>query len=386
MNRHPDRPYRIGLFTTSIEFGGLDEVVINLIDNLDPAYFSIIPILSVHENGNNTVLRHLKKSPLESYRITTNKLGITYLNPVRNLWQAYSIFRNCRLDLLHTHGYRADILGYVVAKSLGLPILSTCHGFIENDIKLKAYNRMDKFFLKYFDRVIAVSKDIGDSLKVAGVKKSRLRIIPNGISRTYDPENYRECRLLKRNLLRLENHDFVLGYVGRLSREKGLNYLIKAISSLLDDRIPVKLVILGDGSQRQELELLSKQSGTDTSIFFLGFRKDVQSWLPIMDVFVLPSLTEGTPLALLEAMSFGIPVVASSVGGIPDMVESGLNGILVKPGSAGEIKDAIYNLYHAPDYKNKIGKSARKGVESRYNLQDWIRSMENEYLTVIRGG
>ena len=386
LKKQHSSPFRIGLLITSVEFGGLDKVVIGLLDNIDRENFAAIPIIfSTTGRNGNTVPVHLDKLGLEYRKISVNNYRIKYLNPVANIMQTYSTFRSCQFDLIHTHGYRADVLGYIAAKTLGLPIIATCHGFISNDRKLLVYNKMDRFILKFFNRIIAVSKEIEMGLRDGGVEGNKISIIPNAIDISYDEMNFDKVRCARRNLMGFTDHHLVLGYVGRLSEEKGLKYLIEGVLDLLAKNLPIKLVLIGEGPQRQQLESLTKEKGIGNSVCFLGFQQDVESWLPMMDIFVLPSLTEGTPLALLEAMSCGIPVVASSVGGVPDIIKSGTNGILVRPGNSQEIRNAIGLLSMDKNIRLKMGKEGKATMQAEYNMQSWIRNIEAEYLKVLEG-
>jgi glycosyltransferase involved in cell wall biosynthesis len=147
--------------------------------------------------------------------------------------------------------------------------------------------------------------------------------------------------------------------------------------------IPVKVLMIGEGPERKELEVLAAEEKAEQKIIFTGFQNEIESWLPAMDFFVLPSLTEGTPMALLEAMACGIPVVASAVGGVPQVIDSGKNGMLVTPGKPEEIKDAISLLYKNEALRNDISREAKETIRLRYNVEDWIGKLEAEYLKIL---
>jgi L-malate glycosyltransferase len=378
--------FRIGLLFTSVEFGGLEQVVMGLLDHTNREKYCPVPIIfTACGRNDNTVVSHLEKTGNPYLQIIVNSNRVKYLNPFLNIKQAYRLVKTHRFDLIHSHGYRADVIGWVVARALNLPIIATCHGFITNDRKLTFYNTIDRFILRHFDRVIAVSSGIGRSLIDSGVKEKNICIIPNAVKATCDEKDLLELRSSKRDLMGLKERDFVCGYVGRLSKEKGLRYLIEAASGLLNYKITIKLAIIGEGIQREELELLSRQKGIDKSITFMGFQRDVQSWLPAFDLFVLPSLMEGTPMALLEAMLYGLPVVASNVGGIPDVIKSGENGILVSPGAPQEIGSAISLLFSSKELRSKIGEKGRETAQEKYSMKQWIQKIETEYFRVLGG-
>jgi len=288
--------------------------------------------------------------------------------------------RKGSFDLVHTHGYFADIVGIPAAKILGIPHISTCHGFISNDRNLRLYNWLDRIALRFATKIIAVSEGIENDLIRSGIDRSRIVTIQNAVNGEYSDESAMRNRREKRNLLNLSDKDFVAGYVGRLSEEKGIKYLVEAISMLSTyEEIPLKLLIIGEGPKRKDLEDFAKEKNLEQRVFFIGFQSDVENWLPAMDVFVLPSLTEGTPMSLLEAMAYGIPVVASAVGGVPQVIDSGQDGTIVAPGVSREIKDAIYLLYKNIDLRNSVAREAQKKIEANYSVVDWIKKIEAEY-------
>jgi glycosyltransferase involved in cell wall biosynthesis len=283
-------------------------------------------------------------------------------------------------DLMHTHGHFADVCGLSVAKLLGIPGISTCHGYIKpTDTKLRVYTWLDKLFLRLCDRVIVVSSEIKIDLARNGIDESRIVFIQNAVPRTYDQKEVDDNRNKKRELLSLKQQEILIGYTGRLSEEKGVRYLIEAGSLLKKNIKNFRIVILGDGLERKELEKLVKLNDLEKEINFVGFQSDVERWLPALDIFVLPSLTEGTPLSLLEAMSLGVPVVATAVGGVPSVVEDGINGFLVNPGNVQEINEKIGFLIKNPEVRYKIAKGAMNTIKTKFDVHEWCKKIENVY-------
>jgi len=386
MKKQLKSPLRVGLLFTSVEYGGLETVVKGLIDHLDNEAFDIMPLIfTANRQKDRTLVSELQKSGKKYCNIVVDGERIKYMNPIKNLRQVHNLFRNHQFDLIHTHGYRADVIGYMAARTLNVPIIATCHGFIPNDAKLMLYNSMDRFVLKHFNRIIAVSSGIRNDLLTSGVKEENISVVPNAVNMNHDDHIVRDLRHAKRELMGWNAKHFVIGYVGRLSEEKGLGYLIDAVSDLIKLNVPVKLAVIGEGDQEEKLRHMSEQKCIDNSVSFLGFQKEVHSWLPAFDSFILPSLMEGTPMAMLEAMLIGLPVVASSVGGIPDVIKSGENGILVQSGKPEEIADAINRLYEDQEFRYKIGMRARQTVQMRYNIREWIKNIEFEYRKVVAG-
>jgi glycosyltransferase involved in cell wall biosynthesis len=169
-----------------------------------------------------------------------------------------------------------------------------------------------------------------------------------------------------------------------VSVEKGLIHLLAACAQLLRDGVPLKVLIVGDGPQKKKLEQLSLELGLGDRVVFAGFREDIAEWILCMDVFVLPSLTEGTPISLLEAMAYGVPVIASAVGGVPQVIKHGESGILVSPGKAEEISNAVLALFKDPAARRKLAQNALLLVKTRYNTEQWIGRIEMEYQSIAR--
>jgi glycosyltransferase involved in cell wall biosynthesis len=171
--------------------------------------------------------------PHETIYVNTSR--VKYLNPLRNIVEAINCFRRKQFDLIHTHGYRADLIGFIVSKYFGLPIVSTCHGYISNDRHLNFYNGLDVFLLRYFDRVIAVSEQMKKDLVGKRIDKGNIHVITNAVwgAAVADKDGIRSNI---RSRLGIGNKEFVFGFVGRLSEEKGLSYLVEAVETPADGR------------------------------------------------------------------------------------------------------------------------------------------------------
>jgi glycosyltransferase involved in cell wall biosynthesis len=265
----------------------------------------------------------------------------------------------------------------------GLPIISTCHGFIANDRNLKLYNMLDRIVLRSFDNIISVSEEIKNGLIKSGINGSHVRVIKNAVEVNSNNGLSMRNRRDKRQLLNVQGSETVVAYIGRLSQEKGVRYLVQAIVLLSDSYVPVKLLIFGEGPEKKALKDLVKEKSVGGKVIFVGFQGDIENWLPAVDVFVLPSLTEGTPMALLEAMASGIPVVASAVGGVPQVIVSGKNGILVAPGKPEEIADALNTLSKNEGLRKRLAEEAKRTIRLKYNVDEWVKKVEAEYLRTI---
>lgn len=366
------------------DFGGAEKVVLSLINNINPGQYELVPIVFTAPGMiNNIFLQRLKACEKQCHIIPVNKYKLKYINPLANMIEAYRLFKKHKFDLVHTHGYRADVLGITLSKLTGTPVISTCHGFISTDAHLRFYNRLDRFILRYADRITAVSDEMKKNLMRNGIKESRIAMIQNAVEKNSNEELFVQNRQKKRKLLDIQETGIAVGYIGRLSEEKGVKYLLEAHRLLIESAVPAKLLIIGEGPQRKDLEDSVRKAGIEGSVIFAGFKNDIENWLPAMDVFVLPSLTEGTPMSLLEAMALGIPVIASAVGGVPQVINPEKNGILVQPEKPEEIKNAIQVLSRNKTLRNSISKGAQETMESKYDLKKWINKIETEYRQTV---
>lgn len=373
---------KVAYILTPITFGGSEKVSLNFLKTVDRNRFDILPVL---------LLRPWEEPPLFAQEIV--KLGYEYLTlPVsllqggdplrvpRVAWRLTKLLRVGKFDLVHTHGYFADICAIPVARMLGIKTITTCHGFIFNNNKLKLYNKLNVCAIKLCHRVIAVSEDIKDQLVAAGLKPLKITVISNAVEAEFDGSEIARLRKSKRNELQIKDDEFVVGFLGRLSAEKGVEFLIDAVTGLVDDGLPIRLLIVGEGDERKNLEAQVAQKSIAHRVIFAGFQSNTESWLSSFDLFALPSLTEGTPMALLEAMAMGVPVVASNIGGVPKVVTDAQNGLLVESGSSESIIKAISRILHDPILSEKMSTEAQKEVKAGYQIGSWAGKIEKLYL------
>lgn len=291
-----------------------------------------------------------------------------------------SFIKENSIDVVHSHGYKSNIYAYLACTKTGARLVTTCHNWINASSKMSLYTRLDKFFLKRFDAVAAVSDDVARQALEAGVKPEKLRIIGNGIS----IEKFRVsggAREKTRRALGVPAGASVIGTVGRLSPEKGYDLLLKAAREVCGKKDDCFFVIAGDGPQRQPLEELSRELGTDKRVVFAGKRTDIPEVLSAMDLFVLSSLTEGQPMALLEAMAAGVPAVSTSVGDVPKILRNGEAGLIVPPSDCKALAGAILKALDDPELAARLSASAMRTVKELYSSE----RMAAEYRACYKG-
>jgi glycosyltransferase involved in cell wall biosynthesis len=312
----------------------------------------------------------------------------TQLSSLQLLKAFYRHFRRQGVDTLHTHGYKENVLAGIAAKLASVPhAVQTVHGLQERlggwaGVKLAAFAWMNRSIARWTGQgIIGVSDEIALLMKRA-LPGNPVVCVHNGI----DLEKVRpnvNCRK-KRQELGIPEDALVIGAVGRLVPIKGLDYLLRAVCSLLQELevLPVRLVIVGDGPLRLTLETLARGLAIDQQTLFLGARDDVYDLINLVDIYALPSLHEGIPMALLEAMALARPVVASRVGGIPEMVTDGVEGTLVPAQDVAALSHALKALALAPALRKQMGKSGRARSLRSYQNKATAAAVRDLYWAV----
>ena len=375
---------KIAYLLTPIEFGGSEKVNLLFLRNVDRTRFDIRPILLLRPwEKDNFFARQLEDLyPLYKLPVAMRPRneGSDHFRIIRCVKDLYRYLSKGSIHIVHTHGYFADIIGLPVSKMLRIPHISTCHGFISTDKNLFIYNTLDRVILRLSNRIVAVSDRIKNDLIRWGIKESRIIVIENAVEGNYHKGLFVKKRREKKEQLNIPEDQFIIGYIGRLSKEKGIQYLIEATSILNEPGIPITVMIIGKGPQKDELRGLVKDKGIEHKFVFIGFQSDIEDWIPALDAFILPSLTEGTPMALLEAMSSGVPVIASRVGGVPKIIVNGKNGLLVQPRDPKGLAQAIKELFQDYPLRKRMGENAASLIAEKYNVHDWCRKIERHYI------
>lgn len=296
----------------------------------------------------------------------------------------YRLMKERNIHVLRTHKYRANLYGRIAGKLAGVPVIIASEHNIYRDEKEKRFIRRitNKILSIVTDKMVTVSDAIRkDILKYDRVSPSKIMVLHNGVdTETFKPiVNFRDIR----KQFAMSKDDVVIGFVGRLVINKGLNYLIEAVS-LLKVSYNIKLLIAGDGSLMEELKKMARDKGLEESVIFTGLRRDITDILSSIDIFVLSSIKEGFPNSLLEAMAMGKPVVATAVGGIPEVINHGTNGLLVKPADIEGLQTALKLLIDDRLMAENLGLAARDFIEKNYGITATARKWEMLYLEVLQ--
>jgi glycosyltransferase involved in cell wall biosynthesis len=284
----------------------------------------------------------------------------------------------CRVlgpDVVHTHGYRPDVLYANAIRRLGVPVVTTVHGFTGGGWKNRFYEWLQCRAFRRFDAVVVVSRPLADRMARAGVARSRIHTVPNAWSQ-FGPPLARDAA---RAALGIPRDGFVVGWVGRVSYEKGADVLVKALPHLRD--VPLNVSVVGSGDQQNALQTRARELGFAERIRWHGAVSDAERVFTAFDVFVLSSRTEGTPVVLFEAMAAGVPIVATRVGGVPDVV-SPAEGTLVPSEDPVALAAEIRRIHGDPLAARQRAKAAHARLVREFGIAPWLDRYEAIYELV----
>jgi glycosyltransferase involved in cell wall biosynthesis len=276
-------------------------------------------------------------------------------------------------NVLHSHGYKANILlGLVPRKKRSVPLLSTLHGWTSSGMvsKLRLYHAIDVRLLKYKDAVVVVNKLMLKSKQIlsANVDKSKLFVVNNGIN--IKPEIAHDSKSAWFEKIKdFGKNCILIGAVGRLAKEKGFDILLDAISLTRLEGIDVKLVIIGQGPLLSDLKRKVSILNLSNHVMFTGYLSNARRYINIFNIFVISSFSEGLPISLLESMCQEVPILATRVGGIPDIIKDGKTGVLIQSGSADEISDGIKKISNDFELAERITYNAKNLLLDKYTSE-----------------
>lgn len=349
---------------TSLNFGGAEKLLLDLVKNLSKERYEV-GVATVVANG-PLVSEFKKEGVAVKIFEKRSKIGIGVI------WQIYKYLKQERPRIVHTHLFGGDTWGRVAAILAHVPIIiSTEHNTNLDEGNLK---RLVKKFLSFFTKkIIAVSQAVKNySVAVDHINEKKMIVISNGI----DINKFAAIPEKK------YSSPPVIGIVGRLEKQKGHEFLFKALNLIKD--IPWMLWIVGEGSLKTRLKKLVKDLNLQERIIFLGTKSNIVEILSQIDIFVLPSLWEGLGLAVLEAAAAGKPIVASRVGGIPEIIEEKKNGLLVRPKDVQDLSRALRWMLTHEDEAAKMGQRARKIVKEKFDIKEMVEAYEKLYEELIK--
>ncbi|OPX96115.1 MAG: GDP-mannose-dependent alpha-(1-6)-phosphatidylinositol monomannoside mannosyltransferase [Syntrophorhabdus sp. PtaB.Bin006] len=291
------------------------------------------------------------------------------------------LLKDGQFDIIHGHDFKANF--YVLLSSLRTKLIriATAHGFTEESFRIKAYLAFDqKVFYRYLNKIVAVSWPLRGLLVSRGVPEEKILVIENGIDLDFiDSESILRAQKKKESRLSEMGEKLVFCVIGRLNPDKGQQFFMEAFANMIRDYPRIRGAIVGAGPEREHLSDLIDHYGLREHVCLCGEQKNMDKVYKLADCVVIPSLREGLPYVLLEAAAFGIPVIASNVGGIPAIIKHNESGILVAPGQPQELESAMRTFVDSRESAYAMAKRAQQTVRHGYSAQAMVRQLEKIY-------
>ncbi len=354
---------------------GAETVILNLSRTLnESSHSSILGVFSNSSNPNLQLHEAAVSEGIESHIIPCNgQIDRAVVANIRRL------AAQTRADIVHAHGYKADVYVYFALRRSGTPFVSTCHNWLKGDPVVYFYGTVDRYVLRSYAAVIAVSDEVKSRLLSAGVRKDKVYSISNGIdlrpfikataALTPDPA---------------PAMTLTVGWIGRLSPEKGADIFLRAAAQVLIQCPQTRFLVIGDGPEIAMLHALANELKIKENVLFMGRRGDMPSVYASVDVMVSSSRQEGLPMAILEGMASALPMVVTAVGDVPVVVLDGSTGIVVPPENVDLLAGGIVQLLQSADLRASYGAAARKRVEREFSAQRMTTNYLETYREALR--
>ncbi|MBU1998123.1 MAG: glycosyltransferase family 4 protein [Candidatus Omnitrophica bacterium] len=360
---------KILYLTTHLNIGGIASYCLSLAKGLKAKGHSVYLATSSGE-----LIPELVKTGASFFPIpirTKSEINIFKIYP--SLWRLLPYIKEKEIEIVHSNTRVTQVLGNLIHKNARLAHVYTCHGFFRRNLSRK-------IFPGWPNKVIAISEPVRENLiNDFKLEEDKIVLIHNGIDLDkYGAGIKPEDKQIARARLSLDSGPIV-GIIARLSDVKGHAYLIQAMPKILKVMPGVRLLIVGDGRLKSELEVLSNSLGLSKEVIFLPKVADTRQILQALDVFVMPSLKEGLGLGLMEAMALGVPVIGSNVGGIKSLLKAGKNGLLVEPGNSLAIAEAVLELLRDREKAIRLAHNARDFIINNFSLEEMVTKTERVY-------
>lgn len=386
-NANPKK--RILFIVTQSELGGAQRFLISLAENLEKLKYEII--VATGSDGKSEITELLKKIGTEVKIITSLKRDINLLADLKACFEIKKLIKNYRPEVLFLISSKAGFIGSLAAKLLKtinykLKIIYRIGGWSFNDPRpgwqRKLWIMLEKISAKWKDVIIVNNKhDFEQAKRLKINPRKELLLIHNGLDvykTGFLPREEARLKLFERALkdsAKIFNVEIVIGTVANFYPTKGLEYLVMAAEKFREDD-SVSFFIIGDGQEREKLKQLIEEKDLEKKVFLLGKIPEASRLMSGFDIFLLPSLKEGFPWSLLEAMAAKLPVIATKVGAIPEIIEDGKNGMLVEPARPEQLAGKIQDLINNNRLRQEIGIQAHQTVLFKFELDKMVKQIE----------
>lgn len=381
------RKQKVIYLITKGNWGGAQRYVYDLATSIPRDRFEVVVMLGVGQE----LGRKLRARKIRVIQLPMLERDIKPLKEIVVFFQLFSYMRHERPNILHTNSSKAGIIGALISRMLGVQCIFTTHGWAFNESR-NVLERKLLWILHWITillshKTITVSDALKQQMVHAPFAARKLSVVKNGIR----PPNFKSKREARNMLteysaplkIRTESKKNLswIGTISELHKTKGLPYMIEAMAKLKLTHPNCVFVIIGGGTERAMLEKRIREKHLEDTIFLLGFMKDASRYLPAFDIFTLTSISEALSYALLEAGAASLPVVATRVGGIPEIIQNGESGFLVPPRDPKSIQKALATLLNEPKKQKEFGNALKKHVESEFSQTKMVSETLQHYQT-----
>lgn len=353
---------------------GTERVLLTLGKNIDRERFRLILVCMRHRDGRSEdLIQAAQNLDIEVNTIDVN--GMIDINSIRRLRR---LIRTSGAKIIQSHDYKSDIYALLATLGTGTRRVATAHGSTRDSLKKRFYLSLtENIVYRFATRIVAVSKDISRHLYHKGIPEDRIAIITNGIDVSILDGN--ASKRIDTDIADFKGNNRIFSVVGRLFPDKGHRYFLRAFAHIRKQHPDVAALIVGDGPERHNILKMIKDLDIETSVRLTGFYPDMENIYRNTDFLVIPSLREGLPYTLLEGMSESIPVLATAVGDIPILIQNGVTGILIPPGSESDLRRGMQELLNNPVKSGRLADNALTMVTRKFSKEQMVRSTEEMY-------
>lgn len=370
---------------TKSNWGGAQRYVYDLATGIPRDKFEIAVVLG----GNGQLKEKLETARVRTISVNALKRDVGIINDISSFFALIKIFKNEKPDIVHLNSSKIGGLGGLAGRIARVKkIIFTAHGWAYNEER--SFSQKIAIAILHFITValshltIAVSEKAKEQFKSFGSIKNKIVVIHNGIGEIEFMEKQKarqklvEVRLQQAEKVKemIKSEPFWIGTISELHKNKGLKYAIEAVKKHLEASLPsaqkVIFIIMGEGEERKNLEEIIKNNNLEDSVFLIGNVENASSYLKAFDIFTLTSITEALPYAILEAGKAGVPIIASNVGGISEIIDDMKSGILLQPKKPKEIRDAIEYYLNHPDKRESFSALLKEKIDTEFNLGKMI--------------
>lgn len=314
------------------------------------------------------------------------------LRDVQAILRLARLIKQERPTILHTHTAKAGAVGRIAALLAGSArppiVVHTFHGHVLrgyfNPLTTLGFRTLERWLARVTTALVAVSPEVRDDLvKLRVAPASKFTVVRLGIELDERTGSDEDVRAETRRQLGVAQDAFVVGWVGRMTAVKRTDDVVRALRGLVDRGVDAYLVLVGDGPDRDQLERYAHELGIVKRCLFVGYQQDVARFYSAIDALLLPSVNEGTPVSVIEALAAQRPAVATRVGGTPDVIRDGVDGFLVEVGDADALSERLAELANDPERRARMGADGRERVLGRYAVERLVDDIDRLYRSLL---